>query len=379
MPGFELIGKEEKKALNDIFDEGGIFFAHGFDKLRKKFHVREFEKAASKYFKVKQSLAVSSGTAAIKIGLKALGVKPGDEVITQAFNFIATIEAILDLGAKPIICNIDKSLNMDVFEIKKLITPKTKVILPVHMLGVPADIKSIMQIAKKNKIKVLEDNCESVGVKYHNKYLGTFGDAGVFSFDFGKTITTGEGGMIISNNLEIMKYCREYHDHGHENNPKLPRGKDSKSIYGFNYRMTELQAAIGKVQLKKLNYIIKENKKRYNILDKNLDKNIEKRFITKNSQDICDTFIIKIHNKKLRENIITLLKDFKFGTKNLPDALDWHCTYFWDHALTKKEISKSKKTKDLLEQMIAIPILLRKKPSQYKELVLKLNKISRQD
>ena len=113
MPGWELINKKEQKALNKIFNEGSIFFAHGFDNLRKRYHVREFERDICKKFGVKDALAVSSGTAAIKIALKSLGVKNGDEVITQGFNFIATIEAILDSGAKPIICNVDDTLNMD--------------------------------------------------------------------------------------------------------------------------------------------------------------------------------------------------------------------------------------------------------------------------
>ena len=126
MPGFELIDKKEKNALNKLFDESGILFAHGFDNLRKKYHVREFEKENQKFFKSKYCLAVSSGTAAIKVALMAMGIKRGDHVITQAFNFIATVEAILDCGAKPIIVNVDKSLNMDVDELKKKITKKTK-------------------------------------------------------------------------------------------------------------------------------------------------------------------------------------------------------------------------------------------------------------
>ena len=120
MPGYELIDKKEFLAIKKIFDNGGILFAHGFEKIRKNFHVREFENSTKKFFKSNYALAVSSGTAAIKIGLKALGVKKGDEVITQAFNFIATIEAILDCGAKPVLVNVDKTLNMDINELKKL-------------------------------------------------------------------------------------------------------------------------------------------------------------------------------------------------------------------------------------------------------------------
>ena len=128
MPGFEIIDKKEKKAITNLFDEGGILFAHGFESLRKKFHIREFEENFSKRMGCKYSLAVTSGTAAIKIGLKALGVKAGDEVITQSFNFIATIEAILDLDAIPVMININKDLNMDLLELKKKIIKKTKVI-----------------------------------------------------------------------------------------------------------------------------------------------------------------------------------------------------------------------------------------------------------
>jgi len=228
MPGFELIGKEEQKAVSQIFDDGGILFAHGFDTMRKNFHVREFENLTANYFNCKYALAVSSGTAAIKVALKALGVKPGDEVITQSFNFIATVEAILDCGAVPVIANVDDTLNMSPDDCESLITSKTKVLLPVHMLGIPVDMNSIMELSKKYNLKVLEDNCESVGAKYKGKYLGCIGDAGVFSFDFGKVITCGEGGMVVTNSPVVDKYAREYHDHGHENNPDFPRGKTLK-------------------------------------------------------------------------------------------------------------------------------------------------------
>ena len=143
MPGYELINWKEKKALKEIFDQGSIFFAHGFDKVRKKYHVREFENACQNYFKSKYCLFVSSGTAAIKIGLKAINVRPGDHVLTQSFNFIATIEAILDLGAIPKIINVDDSLNMCPKDLKKNINKKTKAVIPVHMLGFSADLDSI--------------------------------------------------------------------------------------------------------------------------------------------------------------------------------------------------------------------------------------------
>ena len=327
MPGFELIGLKEKKALTKLIDDGGILFAHGFDNIRKNYHVREFEKEISKKFKSKYCLAVSSGTSAIKIGLKALDVKPGDEVITQSFNFIATIEAILDCGAKPVLVNIDKSLNMCPIELKKKISKKTKVIIPVHMLGVSCRNDEIFNIAKRKKVKILEDNCESVGGKYKKKFLGTLGDIGVFSLDFGKFITTGEGGLLLTNNKKYHKYMKEYHDHGHENNPKLPRGEDTKTIYGFNYRMTEMQAVVGKEQLKRVDFILKENHKRFEILKRNLSKAFELREVPKKSSSNYDTFIFFV-KKNEKKKILKLIKDSNFGTKNLPDAIKWHCSYY---------------------------------------------------
>ena len=368
MPGFEWINKLEEQAVKKVFLEGGVLMAHGFDKIRKNFYVRSFESKAKKYFGSKNCLAVTSGTAAIKIALKALNVKPGDEVITQSFNFIATIEAILDCGAKPVIANIDETLNLDVKELKKLINKKTKAIIPVHMLGASCNMREIIKISKIHNIPILEDNCEAVGGKYDNKYLGTIGDIGVFSFDHGKIITTGEGGMILTNKKRHDDYCRQYHDHGHENNKKLPRGRDTRKIFGFNYRMTELQGTIGIVQLKKLKKMISSNKKKYKILERILSKKFKLRKQEKNSTGIFDTFILFEENQKKRLNIIKSLTKLGFGTKNLPDAMEWHCSFFWDHALEKNQIKRSKISYNILKKSIAIPILKNKKNNQYLKL-----------
>ena len=368
MPGFEWIDIEEKTAVGKLFDDGGVLFAHGFDKLRKNYHVREFEESCRNYFDCKHALAVSSGTAALKIALKAVGVKPGDEVITQAFNFIATVEAIIDCGARPVIVNVDESLNMAPVELEASITKKTTAIIPVNMLGVAADLNQIKTIGRENSIPIVEDNCEAIGAKYSGKFLGAIGEVGILSFDQGKMIATGEGGMILTNNDSIDKYSREYHDHGHENNRRYPRGRDTKSTPGFNYRMTEMQAVVGKVQLNKLNRMLSANKERYDILEKTLKEKFELRKIPINSQPSWDTFIILEENQSLREKIINLLNKKGIGTKNLPDAMEWHCSFFWNHALPKKQIQRSKRTKQLLETAIAIPIWLRKETSDYSEL-----------
>lgn len=374
MPGFELIGDEERKAVNDLFDDGGVFFAHGFESMRSgRYHVREFEKQFASYLGVKYAQAVSSGTAALKVALVALGVKPGDEVITQSFTFIAVAEAIIDIGAKPVFINIDETLNMNPEELEEAITDKTAAIIPVHMLGVSAEQDKIHKIAKKYNLPVLDDSCESLGAEWGNEKLGIQADIAVWSFDGGKTITAGEGGMITTNSKELYLLAREYHDHGHMNNPNFPRGLDTHRIYGFNFRMTETQAVIAKVQLSKIDYIVKKNRQNYSILEEslsNIKKKINLRKVPKNSKSLCDTLIIQLENKNLADKLVCAMKDSGLGTKNVPDAIQWHFAKYWDHMLDKIELSKDElqynleKSTNILERCVAFPIMVKTTESQ---------------
>tara|TARA_Y100000589_G_scaffold19013_2_gene15795 strand:- start:476 stop:1612 length:1137 start_codon:yes stop_codon:yes gene_type:complete len=368
MPGFELIGKEEANAIADLFQEGGILFAHGFDSIRKKYHVKEFEAEASSKFGATYCAAVSSGTAALKCSLKAIGVKPGDEVITQSFNFIATIEAIIDCGAIPIVCDIDDNLHMDLDDIRQKITKKTKAIIIVHMLGMGGPLDELMKFGNSLNLPIIEDNCEAIGAKFDDNYLGVLGDIGVMSFDHGKMIACGEGGMIFTNNKKYGEFVKQYRDHGHENNSKLPRGRDNRIMPGFNYRMTEMQGVIGKVQLSKLDFMINENRERYLILDKYISKVFNVRKELTNHNGSYDTFIFSLENQYKRNLVIDILMENNFGTKNLPDAMEWHCSYFWPHALTESQINASKKTFDILKKQIAIPIMLKRSLEEYEKL-----------
>ncbi len=379
MPGFEVIDEKEKKAISRIFDEGKVFFAHGFDNKRKHYHVREFENKLKTVFspQMADALCVSSGTAAIKVALKALGIGKGDNVITQSFNFIATVEAIVDTGASVIFTDIDDTLNMSPMSLKSLITKKTKAIIPVHMLGVPADMISINKIGKSFKIPIIEDACEAIGAKVAKKYVGGLSEFGVFSFDFGKMITTGEGGALFSKKKNDGKIARMYHDHGHKNIPDLPRGLDRAGLIGFNYRMTEISGAFGKVQLGKFSSILKESKKRYLTLERYISHNqIKLRHVNLGNEPNYDTFVISIENKKLRDRVISLLNQTGFGTKNLPDAFNWHCAYFWKHINKKirnKEVTNCYKR---LLRCVAIPILVSKPIIDYKNIASYINELS---
>ena len=367
MPGWEIIDQREKNKILEIFNlSNGVMFAHGFNERRKNiFRVRAFEKKICAKLNVKYCVATTSGTMAQYIAMKAMGVKKNDEVITQAFTFVATVEAILALGAKPVITDIDNTLNMCPEDLKKKITPRTKLIIPVPMLGNPCDMKKILAISKKWKIPVMEDACESLGSKLNGSFVGTKADVGIFSLDFAKTITTGEGGLIVSNNKKIMKFCREFHDHGHQNNSKKPRGEDTRKIWGLNLRMTELQAAVGIAQLSKLDYIVDKNKKNKSFLKSKIIKNNYFEFRKINSKDeLADTLIMILKKKKYATQLAKIYRKNNINTKNLPDAINWHFAGNWEHIF--KNVSKYKnnykfnwnKSRDLLERSVAIPIFV---------------------
>ena len=373
MPGYELVGIEERDAINELFDDGGILFAHGFDAIRNgRYRVREFEKAFADKLGVKYAQAVSSGTAAIKVALFSAGVRPGDEVITQAFTFIATVEAILDLGAKPVLVNINETLNMDPDELEKVITKKTKAIMPVHMLGVACEMDRILEVAKKYNLLVIDDNCEALGAKWNDSYLGTQADACAWSFDAGKVIITGEGGMVTTNNEDIYRYAKEYHDHGHESNPKFPRGRDTRRVYGFNYRMSELQAAVGLAQLKKLDFIVSKNTENFNYYYENLKNREEIKFrkIPTQSKALSDCIIFNFTSEEKSIKFVGELSKVGLGTKNVPDAIEWHFAGYWDHmadslGFTKMELWNSlEKSATFLKKSVALPILVKMDKNQ---------------
>ena len=376
MPGFELIGEEERAAVNELFDDGGVLFAHAFDGVRNgRFRVREFEEQFADYLGVKYAQAVSSGTAALKVALVALGVKPGDEVITQAFTFVATAEAILDVGAKPIFINIDETLNMDPNELENVITEKTKAIIPVHMLGVAAEQDKIQKIAYKYKVPVLDDVCESLGAEWGNEKLGVQADISAWSFDAGKTVISGEGGMITTNDEELFLLTREYHDHGHMYNKKLPRGRDTHRIYGFNHRMTEIQAAIAMTQLKKLDYIVNKNRENYSIIENVLSSidGVKLRSVPEKCKPLCDTLIIQFEKKLLADKCVDRFTEHGLSTKNVPDAIEWHFAKYWDHMLDKMELSYEElqfnliTSSNIIERCVAIPIMVKTTSDQVLE------------
>lgn len=219
--------------------------------------VERFEKAFSNYIGTKTSSTCSNGTVALQLAYQACGVGKGDEIIVPAFTFVATANAATYLGAKPVFADVDaKNWTLDPERIEEKITKKTKAIVPVHIYGVPCDMKPIMEIAENHGLKVIEDCAEAHGAEYHGKKVGRFGDCAAFSFFANKIITTGEGGMVVSNNEEIFQRVGFLKNHGMD-----PQKRYWHPEVGYNYRMTALQAAFGLGQLEKIEEIIEKKQK----------------------------------------------------------------------------------------------------------------------
>ncbi|WP_340065814.1 DegT/DnrJ/EryC1/StrS family aminotransferase [Ascidiimonas aurantiaca] len=265
MPGFELFGDLERKHVNDVLDSG-VLMRYGFDSMRNDhWKARELETLLAHKMQVDHAHVVSSGTAALTVALASMGVGAGDEVIVPSFTFVASFEAVIALGAVPVITNIDKTLTLDPQAVKNAITPRTKVVMPVHMCGSMARLNELQALCKEHDLFLLEDACQAIGGTYQGKPLGSYGDAGCFSFDYVKTVTCGEGGALITNHKEIYEKAHMFSDHGHDHIGS-DRGAEQHPFLGYNFRISELNAAVGLAQLQRLDSFLELQKKNYYIL-----------------------------------------------------------------------------------------------------------------
>ncbi len=279
MPGFELFGDLERKQVNDVLDNG-VLMRYGFDGMRNgHWKSKELEKELEKTFKVNHVQLVSSGTAAVSIALAAAGVGAGDEVIMPTFTFVASFEAIMMLGAIPVLVDIDDTLTINPAAVEKAISKKTKAVMIVQMCGSMGNMDALQAICTKHKLLLVEDACQAIGGVYKGKPLGSIGDLGCFSFDFVKTITSGEGGAVITNNKEYYTNSDHYSDHGHDHVGN-DRGAETHPFLGYNFRISELHAAVGLAQVKRLPEFIAIQKKNFNIIREALSQIPEVNFRT---------------------------------------------------------------------------------------------------
>ena len=365
MPGFEVIGGQEADQVAEVFRSGGVLFRHGFDGLRNGvYKVAEFERAFAQHMGAEDALAVTSGTAALRVALAVLRMEPGSEVVIPAFTFVATAEAVIEAGAIPVCVDVDETLNMGPHALASAIGPRTAAVIAVHMLGTPARLRQIADVCARHGIPLIEDAAWGCGGSLEDRSLGTWGRMGTYSFDFAKTMTTGEGGMVVFSDPADAAAARAWHDHGHDNNPAVPRWEDTRSSSGFNYRMMELQGAVGLAQLAKLDTIVSAQRAAHADLAAAVCTipGVTLREEPVGSYSTCDALVFRVPDSAAARRCRDRLLEAGGGTKILPEAVTWHFAAHWDHMPSLRDQyphglrDAFPASQELLSRSVALPV-----------------------
>ncbi len=330
MAGAELFGDRELKYIRDIFERSQPAILYRYHP--KAWAAALFETRIAEHFGLNHAHAVSSGTAAIETALHAAGVGPGDEVITTAFTFLAPIEAILKLGARPVCVEIDETLNFDPDAVAAAVTGRTKAVCAIPMWGA-YDVARIQEICSSRNLILVEDAAQCLGGTYRGKALGKHGVIGSFSLDFGKTLSAGEAGFVVTDDEEIYRRASEYSDHGHVHDPSVPRGQDGVRLPGFNYRISELTGAVALGQLERLDDVLNRQRSRSAKLKQSLSEvpGLTVRRSSDPEGEPGDTIIVQLETEALASATAGRLLEKGIGSKILPEALSWHFAGAWDH------------------------------------------------
>ncbi|NPV46605.1 MAG: DegT/DnrJ/EryC1/StrS family aminotransferase, partial [Armatimonadetes bacterium] len=253
-PGAYWLDAQEEEAVLDVLRTGSLFRYYGLGSPK---YVDALEAAACEYYGVRHALAVNSGTGALTVSLAALDIGPGCEVIVPAFLWVATVGAVVQANAIPVLCEVDDSLTLDPADLERKITPRTRLILPIHMAGAPCDMAAIMAVAERHGLPVLEDCAQCNGGEFRGRKVGTFGAMGIFSLQLNKNMTSGEGGLILTNDERLHQRAFSAHDMGVIRvGGRLAMPEPEAVMWGQGRRMTELAGAVASVQIRKLPHIL---------------------------------------------------------------------------------------------------------------------------
>lgn len=331
--------------------------------LTEAAETKRFEDKIKKKFKSKYALAVSNWTNGLYMSLKAFNIGKGDEVIVPNVTFIATVNSVIMAGATPVICEIDeKNLSLDINHFKKIISKKTKAVIPVHLYGYCCNLDILNRICSKKKIKIIEDAAQAIGAKYKKKYLGTIGQIGGFSFYGNKIITTGEGGVILTNSAKLKKKLYELKNHG-----RSKKGIFKHDSIGYNFMFTEMQAAIGNIQLNKLNKILKKKETIFKLYKKELSKIKNINFMTPVKFNKPVHWFSNIFTKK-KNGLKKYLKDRNIQTRDIFYPINFQPCYKKTKLLkiTKKRYVISEK---IFDNGISLPSSYSLSKSQQKFII----------
>lgn len=357
-------GAEEKKAVNRVLSVGWL--TQGNETVL-------FEKEISKFTGAKHAIVVNNGTMALIAALMAYGIGPGDEVITPSFTFIATINAILGVGAKPVLADSDLGTwNMTAGEAEKYITRKTRAIMPVHVAGLPVDIDEFKKLARKYKLALIEDSAEALGARYKKKNVGGHGTTSIFSFHMAKLVTSVEGGCIVTDNPLIAKKIKMIRNHGRSELYKERKHGTEYSFEGFglNMRMTDILSSIGRVQLTKIGRVLKHRQGLVDLYKKELGGKFEFQEIPPYATVHANMFFAFLTNKSLRSKIQKSLfgKGISTRVTFTPAHLQtWHKRHFKNR--------RFKNAENIFERILSVPLGNRITQAQVEKVIKELKKV----
>jgi dTDP-4-amino-4,6-dideoxygalactose transaminase len=332
-PGLDLYGEEELAELADVIRARRVS-RYGPDDATFPAKVRTLEEEVCRLAGVRFALAVNSGSSALLLAQAALGVGPGDEVIVPGFTFVASISSIVYSGARPVLAEIDESFDLDPRDVESRITPRTRAIIAVHMLGSPARLNELRDIASRHGIALIEDAAQAFGATYEGRWLGSIGNVGVYSFNEYKTITCGDGGMLVTDDEAIYRHAFAMHDQGHS-----PYRKDveigNRPFLGLNFRMTELQGAVLLAQVRRIDRIRDHLRANRDIVHDIIGevRGIEFRTLPDPEGDI-GTYVVVIFPDVATANAVTA----ELGSRTLATS-GWHVYTQMEHVLTGRTIS----------------------------------------
>jgi 8-amino-3,8-dideoxy-alpha-D-manno-octulosonate transaminase len=392
-PGGMRIAEEEEAAVLRVLRTKRLFRYYGPEEGPSE--VAELERAFSERMGTAHALATSSGTTALTSALAALGVGPGDEVIVPAYTWIATAAAVTAVGAIPVIAEVDDSLTLDPADAERRITERTRVLLPVHMRGAPADMDAILDVARRHRLRVLEDAAQALGASHRGRLLGTIGDMGAYSLQFNKILTAGEGGMVATGDRVLHERALMYHDVAASQRSDLD---PEQTFVGITCRMSELQGAVARVQLERLDGILATMRARKRaikagVADLARDHEVAFRRLNDEAGDAAIALIMYLPNAaQARYAAEALTAEGVRGTNLFRrDRRDYHIAYHWapildrrswsarsawdDHPAVRNDPETWPESLDLLERSVQVDVSPELTEEQAEEVTTALRKV----